>query len=186
MTFTPEEAYNLGFDTLLSFHHLFPQRGNLGIMPLLSLNKDPKPQELYTVFDLYCLNPECDCRKVTLLIYNSQNKPVATFSWGWKSVTFYRQWGLIKGDAHLLCEGFMDPLAPQSQDSPLFLKALKIMLRKDNAFKKIIKERYDLFKETIIKFSPVIELIGPFLQQQQNTASTENNIVQFPKKPLES
>jgi hypothetical protein len=94
-------------------------------------------------------------------------------------VAFYRQWGSMKADAILLCEGFMDPLGPQSKDSPLFLKALRIMLRKDNTLKKMIKERYNFFKETIIKFSPVIEFIGPFLQQQ-NTAPT-NNIVQFPK-----
>jgi hypothetical protein len=81
MTFTPEEAYNLGFGALISFHHLFPDRGNLGIMPILSLdNKDPKSQKVYTVFDLYCPNPQCDCHKVTLAIYNSENEPVATFS----------------------------------------------------------------------------------------------------------
>ena len=107
---------------------------------------------------------------------------MTTFAYGWKSVTFYRHWGLDKEDALLICTGFLDPLGTQSEDSPLFLEALKDMLKKDPNLKKIIQERYDLFKEAMTTHyhQMLLEDVLAF-KQRQSTTPTGNNIVNFQK-----
>src|SRR5262249_1584991 len=79
---------------------------------------DPSPPELegeYRVVDLYCQDSTCHCHKVSLDFLGRDNKTYATVSYGWKSKTFYRKWGLDAEMSQTLAHGFLDPWAPQSE-----------------------------------------------------------------------
>lgn len=50
----------------------------------------------YGFVELYCDEPGCDCRRVTIDVLRPEtgwSKIWATISYGWDSLDFYRQWG---------------------------------------------------------------------------------------------
>ncbi len=49
------------------------------------------PHGIYYFFDLYCTDPECDCRKIIMEIV-SENELVGQIHYGWESVEYYRKW----------------------------------------------------------------------------------------------
>lgn len=53
------------------------------------------PDGTYTIVDLYCGDPECDCRKVIFTVLHD-NKAVGAIDFGWESLKFYTKWN--RGD----------------------------------------------------------------------------------------
>lgn len=135
---------------LLSFDALFPEQAHLD--KCLLVLSDVEPSELagsYNVSDLYCQDPSCNCQKVSLVVFDNQEKIHATIAYGWKSKTFYRKWGLDPEVIPSLMQGFLDPWAQQTPNANLFLKAFWRTARNNPQFISRIKRRYALFKETI-------------------------------------
>jgi hypothetical protein len=56
------------------------------------IERSPKlPDGEYTFMDMYCSDPDCDCRKTMIhVLHNEQH--VATINYGWESRRFYQQW----------------------------------------------------------------------------------------------
>ena len=55
------------------------------------------PPGEYAFIELYCADPDCDCRRVTFSVLNKGRKaPIATISWGWEPLEFYAKW--MRGD----------------------------------------------------------------------------------------
>jgi hypothetical protein len=137
------------FDRMIPFNTLLPTQNSLGAIYLLSCEVEPLFEEPYNLFDLYCPNPNCPCCKVTLVIQDKDNTPVATISYGWKSGSYYQRWGIDKTTARLLAQGFLDPLGPQSQSSQEFLAIARNMIKTKQHFKRMLQHRYQLFKQTV-------------------------------------
>ena len=110
---------------------------------------DPDSKRIYSIVDLYCPDTSCDCHKVTLFFIDRQMKVAASIAYGWQSRKFYQDWGLDKEWAQKLAEGYLDPMAPQSEHPSLFLKAFHEM-KKDKKVIDRLKRRYALFKEKIL------------------------------------
>jgi len=149
------------FDQLMAFNVLLPARDSLGEIYLLSSEGEPLFEEPYALVDFYCLNPDCDCCKVTLVIQDKKNRPIATIAYGWQSVSYYQQWGLDKTTASLLSEGFLDPMGPQSKKSDMFLEIVQEMVEINPHFKKWLQNRYHLFKKTVPQYgkTKLLELL---------------------------
>ncbi|WP_430754815.1 SEC-C metal-binding domain-containing protein [Magnetovirga frankeli] len=49
------------------------------------------PDGEYSFIDMYCDEPDCDCRK-TMIQVQHNGKPVAIINFGWESADYYRQW----------------------------------------------------------------------------------------------
>lgn len=131
---------------LLSFDSLLPEIGHLGDFDLQEefLTKGP-----FRLIDCYCPIHWCDCCKVSLLIRNQDGEAIATIAYGWKSVAYYRRWGLDKMTSQCMTLGFLDPLEKQSEQAPLFLKFLRDLLKSEPGFKKTLQYRYGIFNETL-------------------------------------
>lgn len=131
---------------LLSFDSLLPEIGHLGDLDLQeeSLTKGP-----FSLIDCYCPIPWCDCCKVSLLIRNQDDEVIATIAYGWKSVAYYRRWGLDKMTSQCMTLGFLDPLEKQSEQASLFLKFFRAVLKSEPGFKKTLQYRYGIFKEMV-------------------------------------
>src|SRR5450759_1639168 len=55
----------------------------------------------YGFFELYCNEPGCDCRRVTIDVLRPETgwrKIWATISYGWETLDFYANWGGHHGD----------------------------------------------------------------------------------------
>lgn len=153
---------------LRAFNGIFPHHPKLE--PLHLKPSKHIPEEIagvYEISDLYCQDPSCDCRKVSLIFY--KNKKVwATVAYGWKSEAFYRRWGLDKSASHSLAKGFLDTFSHQSEVSPIFLKAFLLTLKKDPKFIASLKARYALFKKTIDENPHLIEDFDPVDELPEN------------------
>jgi len=103
----------------------------------------------YDLIDLYCQHPTCACHKVTILVYNSYNRVVATITYGWKPTSYYQRCGIHKMTAEALTQGYLDPHGLQSEYSCILLRAFTQMLDQEPRFIKRIKKRYAIFKKAV-------------------------------------
>jgi hypothetical protein len=55
------------------------------------------PDGEYSFIDMYCSDPNCDCRKTMIRVMHHE-RTVAIINYGWESPAFYEKWmGNIKG-----------------------------------------------------------------------------------------
>jgi len=105
----------------------------------------------YGFIELYCEDPDCDCRRVVLQV--TTDKPpytvLATINYGWESVEFYTRW--MHGDQQAGCEikeACLDPLNIQSQYADDLLDFFRTQLMTDAAYVARLARHYEMFKAT--------------------------------------
>lgn len=58
----------------------------------VSIMRSPHlPDGEYSFLDMYCIDPECDCRKTMIQVMHNE-KLVSVINYGWESATFYERW----------------------------------------------------------------------------------------------
>jgi len=58
----------------------------------VSIAKSPQlPDGEYSFVDMYCADPDCDCRKTMIQVMHN-GKLVSIINYGWESDLFYEQW----------------------------------------------------------------------------------------------
>lgn len=58
----------------------------------VSIMRSPHlPDREYSFLDMYCIDPECDCRKTMIQVMHNE-KLVSVINYGWESATFYERW----------------------------------------------------------------------------------------------
>lgn len=75
------------------------------------------PDGEYGFLELYCDEPDCDCRRVVIYVVSptTGSKTWATINYGWENVEFYEKWMRDKETARE-CQGAMlDPLNPPNR-----------------------------------------------------------------------
>src|SRR3984893_15217066 len=51
------------------------------------------PLGAYALIDLYCTDPDCDCRNVYIHVVHEESPgPIATITYGWDNLTYYKKW----------------------------------------------------------------------------------------------
>lgn len=157
--FLLEAASGTAAFPLRAFDEVFPQIAEFDQFYLeLSDDSISHLNGRYRVIDLYCQAPTCNCHKVSLMFIDKHQKVWATVSYGWKSKTFYRKWGLDNNDAQALANGFLDPLEEQSENAPLFLQGFLLTLKNNREFIARLKQRYSLFKEIMASDPSLIKI----------------------------
>src|SRR4030065_158897 len=78
------------------------------------------PDGEYGFLELYCDEPECDCRRVVIDVVSPTTGPKiwATINYGWESVAYYEKWMGDKETAQECQGATLDPLNPQTEHSP--------------------------------------------------------------------
>lgn len=129
---------------LQAFDQKFPNQQPQGLCQIVVTEPWTYYDIAFHIFDFYCDDTTCDCHKVSLIAY-AQDKPSATFAYGWKPFSFYRQWGLEPDTSRMLVNGFADPIGPQSQYTDVLTDCFSKLIQ-DKQFVDNIKQRYALFK----------------------------------------
>jgi hypothetical protein len=114
-------------------------------------NLDLPPRD-YTFLELFCDEPDCDCRRVFFHVMSSPGgEPDAVIAYGWESRDFYAKWmgdedelalRELKGPALNLC-------SPQSKRAPALLSLFQSVLLKDVEYMERVKRHYLMFREAI-------------------------------------
>lgn len=157
---------------ILPFHIICPEEGFSTKWQLTIMgNPNRHINGTYDVIDLYCIDPSCDCQKVTLSIVKN-NTIKASVSYGWNSAAFYRSWGVDQEMANLLTQGFLDPYAPQSNDAEAIFDHVSRLLTEPEG-PRFFKKRYALFKKTLNE-----EMVLP----QKKKKKSQSSVIPFPSK----
>src|SRR6266581_1506064 len=81
---------------MIPFIERFPDLGGRETRSVTATQRPDLPDGEYGFVELYCDEPGCDCRRVTIDVLRPEtgwSKIWATISYGWESLDFYRTWG---------------------------------------------------------------------------------------------
>ncbi|SFE63542.1 hypothetical protein SAMN05518672_108187 [Chitinophaga sp. CF118] len=136
-----------------AFGNLFPEIADkeTRVITIIDQEFTGLPLGTYALIDLYCTDLDCDCRNVYINVVNQAfDKPLATITYGWESLHFYKEW--MGGDDEMLVElkgPALATFASQSQFAPKWLEILKDILNTDPAYAKRLQRHYELVKASI-------------------------------------
>ena len=106
------------------FVERFPDLGQQETRFLIVAPSPELPGGKYAFIEMYCDEPGCDCRRVTINVLREDlgwRKVWATISYGWERVDFYRKWGGAHSDPVEMKGPILDPLNPQTRYAPILL-----------------------------------------------------------------
>lgn len=103
----------------------------------VSLSPKALPPGKYLLFESYCGDNDCDCRKVMINVVSKElKKIVATVGFGWENKEFYTNW--MHGDAEIgkkLAGAYLELGCIQSQYSDACLELLKSIMANDHKYR---------------------------------------------------
>jgi hypothetical protein len=140
---------------MTSFHHHFPEIARMETRSVSARGVLDLPDGEYGFFESYCDDPTCDCRRVLINVYRSDNfsKIWATINYGWESVAFYRRWLGSSGLAQEAKGPTLDPLYQQSEHALALLNLFKTIVQ-DDAYVQRLKRHYALMKGRVKPVKP--------------------------------
>jgi Plasmid pRiA4b ORF-3-like protein len=71
---------------------LFPPGEPVETRSVIARGAKGLPDGTYRFVEFYCDEPDCDCRRVVIQVWNKSDTPLATFNYGWESPEFYTKW----------------------------------------------------------------------------------------------
>lgn len=106
----------------------------------------------YSLLEMFCDEPGCDCRRVMFYIVSSRTNGVeAMVAYGWESRDFYVKW-MGDDDPHVI-DDLQGPVlnlgSPQSKHAPAILELIETVVLQDEAYIERVKRHYALFRERI-------------------------------------
>lgn len=136
-----------------SFHYYFPEIAEKETRTMTIIRDDDViPKSSYGLVELYCNDPDCDCRRVFFDIYDwGRGKSMAIIAYGWESAEFYRKW-LRSDDPEIIRELKGPSLnigSPQSEFAPAFLNLIRSAVLNDPLYIARLKRHYQMFKEKV-------------------------------------
>lgn len=138
----------------VSFHEYYPEIAERETRTITVLEHSDLglPSAQYSLLEMYCNEPDCDCRRVFFYVVSSQKKDVkAVIAYGWEDAEFYAQW-MGTDDPEIIKElqgPALNMASPQSDMAPAILKMVQDILLQDSAYVERIKRHYKMFREKI-------------------------------------
>jgi hypothetical protein len=106
----------------------------------------------YGFVELYCNEPGCDCRRVTILVLRPKtgwSKVWATISYGWESSDFYKEWSAASDPIEM--EGpSLDSFNAQTKYSSALLDLFRFVLQSTDYVERL-KRHYRMFRDSVEK-----------------------------------
>jgi hypothetical protein len=135
------------------FVERFPEVGARETRSVTVTHRQDLPDGEYGFVELYCDEPDCDCRRVMIDVLRPEtgwSEVWATISYGWESLDFYRKWGGAATDPIEMKEPYLDPLNPQTKYSFALLNLFRFLLQSPDYVERL-KQHYQLFRDSVEK-----------------------------------
>lgn len=135
---------------MVPFHTRFRDRALAEMRSATVPDRPGLPAGTYGFLELYCDEPDCDCRRVILQVVSPDSgaKVWATINYGWETAEFYRQWSHADDELHPLHGACLDPLNRQTERAPALLALFRWVLT-DESYVARLKRHYELFKQAV-------------------------------------
>jgi SEC-C motif len=153
----------------IGFQNLLPKIAEKETRFATIRNNKQIPDGDYAFIDVHCADKTCDCRRVFINVQQVNPKykvqHIATISYGWESLAFYRKWGssLTKEMVVEFKGPVLDRMQQQSSHAPLFLEFFKNMIATEPAYVNRLKNHYALFKWRTGMKLPKDVLFDPYM-----------------------
>lgn len=138
----------------VSLHELFPEvaERETRVLTVLHGASIPLPPGEYSFIEMFCDEPDCDCRRAFFTVVSLPAKKVeAVISWGWENAAFYKRW-LGFGDPEMI-EHMQGPTldlgSPISKNAKVLLAVFIDLLLADPVYVERVKKHYGLFRTAI-------------------------------------
>ena len=136
------------------FHEYFPEVAKRETRSFTYFVDSKLPAGNYSLLEMYCKKPGCDCRRVFFSVISSVTKRIeAVIAYGWDSDLFYANW-FGDDDPDIIRElkgPVLNLSSPQSSLAPAILKVVKNVVLQDQAYIQRLKAHYKMFKDVIDK-----------------------------------
>ena len=111
---------------------------------------DMLPRGEYAFLELYCNEPNCDCRRVLINVCEAKNpgKTLATIGYGWESADYYERAFPSSGDGEEAKGPILDPLNPQTELAPALIEAFATSVATP-AYNQRLARHYRMFKDAV-------------------------------------
>jgi hypothetical protein len=133
------------------FMERFPELGARETRSVTVTQRQDLPNGEYGFIELYCDEPGCDCRRVTIDVLRPEtgwSRVWATISYGWESPDFYREWSRAGTDPVEMQGPCLDPINAQSQYSPALLNLFRLLLQSSDYVERL-KRHYQMFRDAV-------------------------------------
>jgi hypothetical protein len=158
--------------------------------PILALELDRKadavPKGTYGFIEFYCIDPECDCRRVTLFVLNEKMKEKAVISMGFDP-------------RELMAGPFLDDFHKQSPYADLLLDFFVDLINDDPAVLEMLHRHYREVREKVTgkkyrgkafpkagrfirEATPAPDMVEAIMDSMTATGGGEGNYVSAPGK----
>jgi hypothetical protein len=135
-----------------AFSEFFPdiaEKETRVVIPV-GVSYNPLHDSACAFIELYCTDPECDCRNVRIHVFQIKSqKVVATITYGWEPIEFYKEW-MFGEEEDFIIENFKGPalalLSPQSRIADQWLEIFKETLKEDKDYADRLNRHYQLVK----------------------------------------
>ena len=110
------------------------------------------PADDYGLIELFCETPDCDCRRVMLMVMSGKsNTQVAVINFGWESRKFYEKWYRAKDKSEIdeLKGPCLNRMSQQSKYAAKILEMVGTTVLKEENYIERLKQHYHLFKDKI-------------------------------------
>jgi hypothetical protein len=136
---------------MMSFLHLFPEIGPRETRTATISGGDRSlPDDSYGFLELYCVDPDCDCRRVMINVFSETGPThLATINHAFDPTAI---------DDPVQEQTFLDPLNVQSRRSPALLDLFKEVLL-DEAYRKRLERHYRMVKDALREPEHPIHLV---------------------------
>jgi len=112
---------------MMPFDTVFPDLAKTEVRVIHALDHDELPKGAYLFRELYCNEPECDCRRVLLQVYWAEGKRLAA--------TINYAFEPAKPPFDDEPQIFLDPINPQSDVSDVLFDMFEEMIATDRAYR---------------------------------------------------
>ncbi len=124
---------------------------------ILLYDIDGVPAGEYTLIEMFCNDPDCDCRRVFFTVRSSvTEEAVAVIAYGWASAQYYAEW--LGEDNPKIIRELQGPIlnlaSPQSAIAPALLNLIEKNTLSDSDYIKRIKRHYKLFRAAVDADTP--------------------------------
>jgi len=136
---------------MIPFMERFPELGARETRSATITQQPDLPDGEYGFVELYCNEPGCDCRRVTINVLRPEtgwSKVWATISYGWESADFYRGWSKAGGDPVDMQGPCLDPINAQTKYSPALIDLFRLILQSSEYVERL-KRHYRMFRDTV-------------------------------------
>jgi len=138
------------------FYERFPELAKAETRSIMVLEqgegRDTLPPADYGFLEMFCNEPDCDCRRVFFNVFSSRtNKSEAMITYGWESARFYRKWFKYGTDEDIaMLQGpDLNVGSPQGRHAEAILQLFIDMLLPQTDYIERVKRHYQLFRATV-------------------------------------